>query len=79
MSGVPILGSLVGGKKTTVIKQAPPPTPSNPDNADALAAAAEAERKARGRASNILTSGQGILGSPTLRPNVLLGSGTRLL
>ncbi len=75
MSGVPVLGSLVGGgTKTKVVQAPPPPTPSNPDNADELAAAAEAERRARGRASNILTGGQGLLGAPTTASRVLLGS-----
>lgn len=77
MSGVPILGSLFSAPKTKVIQPpAPPapPTPSNPDNADELAAAAEAERRQRGRASNILTSGQGLLGAPATASRVLLGS-----
>jgi hypothetical protein len=74
MSGVPILGDLVGGGAKP--RAAPPPTatPSPSTSADALAAAAEAERRARGRASNILTSGSGLLGSPSLASTVLLGS-----
>lgn len=80
MSGVPVIGGLVGGgKKTTIIQTKPVPsasaTPaSDQGTADALAAAAEAERRARGRAANILTGGQGLLGGATVASNVLLGS-----
>jgi hypothetical protein len=73
MSGVPILGDLVGGGAKP--KASPPPAAPTPGtSADALAAAAEAERRARGRASNILTGGTGLLGSPSLASTVLLGS-----
>lgn len=73
MSGVPVLGSLVGGAaKPRIVQAPPPPTPTR--NADDLAAAAEAERRIRGRASTILTGGQGLLSGGTTASTVLLGS-----
>lgn len=80
MSGVPILGDLVGGKKKPkVVQAAPVPTPSDPDAADKLAAAAEAERRIRGRASTILTGGAGLSGNAATARVLLGDGGTRLL
>lgn len=56
-------------------KPKPPPAPPTPDNSAAtMDAAAEAERKARGRASTMLTGGLGLNDSPTLARNTLLGT-----
>lgn len=59
---------------------AAPPSPTSEDPAaakkaqEAADAAALSERKARGRASTILTGGKGVLGSATTSRRTLLGS-----
>lgn len=50
----------------------PAPTPDN--RAAELAAAAQRERLARGRASTILTGAMGVEAEPVLSSNVLLGA-----
>lgn len=63
------MSSMFGGGQQDM---QPVPTPDN--SADELAAAAQAERQARGRASTILTSPGGLLTSPQTASTVLLGS-----
>jgi hypothetical protein len=64
-----------GGPKP--VAPPPPPAPPRQDDATAAAnmqAAADAENKAKGRASTYLTAGQGILGNSSISKRSLLGS-----
>lgn len=65
------LSSLFGGPPKPQ-RPAAPPTPDN--SAAEIAAALELERKARGRASTILTGPGGLTSSPTTAANILLGA-----
>lgn len=59
------------------LNQLPPrvsaPDPNDPDTQKKLEEERDAQRKSRGRASTILTGGQGLLDEPTTKKNVLLG------
>lgn len=52
----------------------PPPTPQNAEVADAQKQAAANERKARGRASTLLTGAGGVTTAATTAGRTLLGS-----
>ena len=58
----------------------PPPSPTSPDQTtrentqDAIRQAQERERRARGRASTLLTGGSGVEGAPTVSWRTLLGA-----
>jgi len=67
------MGGIMGGGAATV---APPPPASTRSETDVQAAAAaerERLRKMRGRASTILTGGEGDTSAPTLASKNLLG------
>ncbi|WP_119462931.1 hypothetical protein [Rhodospirillaceae bacterium SYSU D60014] len=65
---------LIPDAPDVVMPEAPPSPTDDNGTAEEMARAAEAERKARGRASTILTGSRGLLGSPTTSSRTLLGS-----
>jgi hypothetical protein len=67
---------LMGGMFSSKKPSAPPPPPPEKDDAEVQAAAAaerERQRKARGRASTILTGGDGVTGETRTARKLLLG------
>ena len=78
--GVGAIGGLMPESPGAPEGLAAPPSPTSEDPAaakkaqEAADAAALSERKARGRASTILTGGKGLLGPATTSRRTLLGS-----
>ena len=69
------MSSLFGGKKQQPQPLPPPPSPdTSADVRRRMEEASALQRKARGRASTILTSPQGILNEDSPSQRILLGS-----